>query len=55
MTNEELKTTIGSWVQGLEFPENKQFLEVIVPATSLHAFAKQLKESLTVKIACPAR
>ena len=45
MTNEELKSVISGWAEGLEFPENKQFLEVVVPAASLHTFAKQLKET----------
>jgi NADH-quinone oxidoreductase subunit C len=45
MTNEELKSIVNGLTQGLEFPENKQFLEVVVPAGALHSFAKQLKET----------
>jgi NADH/F420H2 dehydrogenase subunit C len=45
MTIEELKSTINSWESGLEFPENKQFLEVVVPAGKLHAICKKLKDT----------
>ncbi len=45
MSNEELKSVISGWISGVEFPENKQYLEVLVPAESLHKLAKLLKET----------
>ncbi|PIP54797.1 MAG: NADH-quinone oxidoreductase chain 5 [Bacteroidetes bacterium CG23_combo_of_CG06-09_8_20_14_all_32_9] len=45
MNNEELKEKINGWVSGVEFPENKQYLEAIVPAESLHKLAKLLKDT----------
>jgi len=45
MTNDELKFVVSGWVAGVEFPENKQYLEVLVPAESLHKLAKLLKET----------
>ena len=45
MTNDELKFIVSGWVAGVEFPENKQYLEVLVPAESLHKLAKLLKDT----------
>jgi len=45
MTNEQLKEKINSWVTGVEFPENKQYLEAIVPSDSLKKLANLLKNT----------
>ncbi|OIP00755.1 MAG: NADH-quinone oxidoreductase chain 5 [Bacteroidetes bacterium CG2_30_33_31] len=42
MTNDQLKEKISEWVSGIEFPENKQYLEVLVPANSLKKLAELL-------------
>lgn len=45
MTNEQLQEKISGWIPGVEFPENKQYLEVLVPADSIHQMAKQLRDT----------
>lgn len=45
MTNDQLKEKINGWISGLEFPENKQYLEVVVPAESLLKLARLLRET----------
>lgn len=45
MTNDQLKEKISGWVSGLEFPENKQYLEIVVPAESLLKLARLLRET----------
>jgi NADH/F420H2 dehydrogenase subunit C len=45
MTNDQLKEKISGWVSGLEFPENKQYLEIIVPAESLLKLSRLLRET----------
>lgn len=46
MTNEALQKLIENWVPDLEFTEEaSQFLNVTVPAKSLHSFMEQLKSN----------
>ena len=45
MTNDQLKEKINGWISGLEFPENKQYLEIVVPAESLLKLARLLRET----------
>lgn len=45
MTNEEIKSKIISLVPDVEFAENKQFTDAIIPASKLHALCKTLKKS----------
>lgn len=44
MTEEQLQNTIQDWAEGIEFStEDSQFLNVTVPAESLHEFMLRLK------------
>ncbi len=45
MTNDQLKEKINGWISGLEFPENKQYLEIVVPAESLLKLSRLLRET----------
>ena len=45
MTNDQLQEKISGWVSGLEFPENKQYLEIVVPAESLLKISRLLIET----------
>ena len=43
MDNESLKNLLSGWLEGIEFEEAPQFLNVRVPAAALHETASRLK------------
>jgi len=43
MNNDKLKEQIENMVPGIEFPENKQYLEAIIPSDKIHDVCSKLK------------